>query len=317
MATEIKAEPATARHLPECATPLISDDKLKQLYSAMLQCRTLQERRRALAKRRNLLQAAAVGQQEAILAGVAMDLRPEDTIAPSYGSVIADFVKGMPLEITLNAIDRLLPASSTGKPRPASSAGLPNSDSSNAMISAPESIAAQLSIAAGLALAHKLRKSGNVVVVFANGRWASRNAGDEALRFAGAHGLPIIFVVEDSRGAGTGSRRSPIPDRARVPIEDYGFPSIPVDGNDLVALYRVAHEAIKRARLHGGPTLMDCKLFRCGQFDDDRSETDPVMRMERYLAARKLFSADWKRQMVRAFKAELDAASSKQRKAHR
>ena len=87
-------------------------------------------------------------------------------------------------------------------------------------------------------------------------------------------------------------------------------------GNDLVALYRVAHEAIKRARQGGGPTLMDCKLrHRSRQLNHDRSETDPVARMERYLATRKLFSQDWKRQIVRAFKVELDAAVKQARRA--
>ena len=106
MASNIKREAAPAQQLPERilehGTPLISDDKLRQLYSVMLQCRALEERARALARRKNLLHFSSAGQQEAILARRGLwNLRPDDTIAPSEGSFIADFVKGAPLHRTL------------------------------------------------------------------------------------------------------------------------------------------------------------------------------------------------------------------------
>ncbi|MGI8770335.1 MAG: thiamine pyrophosphate-dependent enzyme [Acidobacteriaceae bacterium] len=314
MASNTKREAAPAQQPPERisehGTPLISDDKLRQLYSAMLQCRALEERARALARRKNLLHFSSAGQQEAILAAVSMDLRPDDTIAPSEGSFIADFVKGASLHTTLHAMQCLIAAGSTGKGRSSPGPASPSSASlddgaANALIP-PASTAAQISIATGLGLAKKLRHTGHIVVVFARGRWASAGVEEEALRFAGMHGLPILYVVQDGTGADSRSATG----------DDYGFPSIPVDGNDLVALYRVAHEAIKRARQGGGPTLMDCKLRHCSdQLDHDRSETDPVARMERYLATRKLFSQDWKRQIVRAFKVELDAAVKQARRA--
>src|SRR5271155_2137794 len=84
---------------------LISDAKLKQLYSTMLQCRLLTERARRAHSRNGsaAFYAASVG-QEAIATGCAIDLRPEDTIA-SHESitsrVIAGLVKGIPLNTTV------------------------------------------------------------------------------------------------------------------------------------------------------------------------------------------------------------------------
>ena len=72
--------------------PLISNDKLKQLYSTMLKCRTLEERARVLFKQSKFTgnYYAAVG-QEAAAVGTAIDLRAEDTIGPSH----RDFITGL------------------------------------------------------------------------------------------------------------------------------------------------------------------------------------------------------------------------------
>jgi TPP-dependent pyruvate/acetoin dehydrogenase alpha subunit len=244
-----------------------------------------------------------------------MNLQPDDIVAPSRGSVIADFVKGAPLHATLTAIDRLIAAGSARKARYSSgraslNIASVNDGTSNALIP-PASVAAQLNIAAGLALANKLRQTTDVVVAFVGGGWASPGVEDEAMHFAGVHRLPIIYVG-DQRIADHAAKTIKTPDRSKA-IDDYGFPSIPVDGNDLVAVYRVAHEAIKRARQGGGPTAIECKVCRChGQLD--RSQTDQLIRMERYLGARKLFSQEWKRQTVNAFKAQLDAAVKRARR---
>jgi 2-oxoisovalerate dehydrogenase E1 component len=42
----------------------------------------------------------------------------------------------------------------------------------------------------------------------------------------------------------------------------YGMPGITVDGNDVLEIYRVAAEAIARAKKGGGPTLIECKTYR-------------------------------------------------------
>jgi TPP-dependent pyruvate/acetoin dehydrogenase alpha subunit len=326
MAINVKRETAAARHhpqriaesIPERGTPLITDDTLKQLYKAMLQCRALEEHTRTLSRRKSGVKSSAVGPQEAIVAGVAKNLRPDDIVAPSHGSVIADFVKGRPLHATLTAIDRLIAAGSASKARYSSrraslNIASVNDGTSNALIP-PASVAAQLNIATGLALANKFRQTTDVVVVFVGGGWASPGVEDEALHFAGVHRLPIMYV-HDRRVADSAADTMKTLDGSRKAIDAYGFPSIPVDGNDLVAVYRVAHEAIKRARQGGGPTAIECTVCRChGQLDRDRSQTDQVIRMERYLAARKLFSQEWKRQTVNAFKAQLDAAVKRVRR---
>ena len=101
----------------------------------------------------------------------------------------------------------------------------------------------------------------------------------------------------------------------------YGFPRIAVDGKDAVAVYRVAYEAIERARSGGGPTLIDAQTLPEYGFDEmdraqnratdeiEKSESqDPIAAMERYLTGKGLFSKGWKSEIIAAFQQELNQA---------
>jgi TPP-dependent pyruvate/acetoin dehydrogenase alpha subunit len=74
---------------------LIDDAKLKQLYATMLRCRLLTEHGRRLPRSRTLFDTS-LG-QEAIAAGCAIDLRPQDTVAVASHDSILSLVKGVAL----------------------------------------------------------------------------------------------------------------------------------------------------------------------------------------------------------------------------
>ncbi len=83
---------------------------------------------------------------------------------------------------------------------------------------------------------------------------------------------------------------------------------ITVDGNDVVAVYRVAYESLERVRQGGGPVLIEGKTYRPDGQALSPIERDPLTHMEQYLRAKKLFTARWKNQLVHRFTRELDAA---------
>ncbi len=75
--------------------------------------------------------------------------------------------------------------------------------------------------------------------------------------------LPVLFVCENNLYAmGTSQSRvmtlENVADRAAA----YGIPGVVVDGNDVIAVYEAAREAVERARSGKGPTLMECKTYR-------------------------------------------------------
>lgn len=133
--------------------------------------------------------------------------------------------------------------------------------------------------AIGAALANKTKKSGKVALVF--GSNGNGDAWRDALEVARVHLLPMIFVsaIDLAR-----ERRNHAPDNSKLE-PGTELPQITVDGNDVVAVYRVAHEAIERARRDRGPTLIECAPYRV----QGRLHNDPVANMEGYLKAKGLW----------------------------
>jgi 2-oxoisovalerate dehydrogenase E1 component alpha subunit len=77
----------------------------------------------------------------------------------------------------------------------------------------------------------------------------------------------------------------------------YGFPGVVVDGNDVLACYEVAKQAVARARAGEGPTLIEAKTYRMtahSSDDDDKryrsadevalwKAKDPIQAFAKYL----------------------------------
>jgi TPP-dependent pyruvate/acetoin dehydrogenase alpha subunit len=87
------------------------------------------------------------------------------------------------------------------------------------------------------------------------------------------YNLPIVYVCENNLyGASTHtSKVVKIKDLAERSCA-YGIPGVVVDGMDVLEVYKVADEAVKRAREGGGPTLIECKTYRYS----GHSRSDPA-----------------------------------------
>jgi len=105
--------------------------------------------------------------------------------------------------------------------------------------------------AAGVALASKQRKEDAVTAAFFGEGAASQGDTHEAMNFAGVHKLAVVFVCENNGYAIS------VPQSHQMAIQNvadraagYGFPGVVVDGNDVLACYEVARQAVERV-LHG------------------------------------------------------------------
>ena len=117
--------------------------------------------------------------------------------------------------------------------------------------------------AAGAGYSFKLLKSKNVAVAFFGDGAVNNGAFHEALNMAAIWRLPVLFVCENNQFA----TEVPFAYAAGNPSvaargSAYGLPAVEVDGNDVLAVFEAAKEAVKRARDGGGPTLMECKTYR-------------------------------------------------------
>jgi TPP-dependent pyruvate/acetoin dehydrogenase alpha subunit len=146
------------------------------------------------------------------------------------------------------------------------------------------------------ATADRLKKNSRVAVIF------STRATDDLLReahaLAGAARLPVLFV-EDASATPPKTKS-----RARS-ASGANLISIPVDAQDVIALYRVAHESMVRAREGSGPTRILCSPWP----SRSKQTEDAVEHLERWLQARGLPAQDWRSEIL----ASPGAATSRSR----
>jgi 2-oxoisovalerate dehydrogenase E1 component len=117
--------------------------------------------------------------------------------------------------------------------------------------------------ACGGGYSFKILKTDNVAVAFFGDGAVNNGAFHEGLNMASIWNLPVIFVCENNQFATEVpfAYSSGIPDVGRR-AANYGLPGHEVDGNDVLAVYATAAEAVERARSGGGATLIECKTYR-------------------------------------------------------
>jgi len=244
-----------------------NQEALRRLYVLMLKCRKLSERAQNLAASRDTVPDYDydIG-HEAVVVGATLELGPQDTIAASSRNFAAHVVKGSRLEALL-------------------AKGHHENRSQHGALTLLD----PLNLGTGLALAHRLDKKRNVVVALCSrGDAASQDCWLEAMKFAGVHKLPIIYVKSGSVFELVPAKGAPAFEELSFMARDCRFPAIVVDGKDAVAVWRVVHESIHRARNGAGPTLIECETRAS-------SAGDPLEHMEHYMKKRGFWDNEWRR----------------------
>jgi pyruvate dehydrogenase E1 component alpha subunit len=284
---------------------LISNEKLIDLYAAMVRCRLIGERVTPPVKPMTP-KTAATG-WEATLAGVAADLVPEDSLFHAHTS-FARVLTHVPLQnlFTGIAANGNRDAHPVAKPTP------------NGAPQAHSPTADQLVAACAAAKNHKASKSGKVAVTFYESAAANQEYWGKSLGLASRHSLPVLFIcharAQEEIRHGATSQRTP-------EALAFGVPVIRVDSNDVVAVYRVASESIARARQRRGPTVIASApghprdpLEKGILPSRQPNRHDPLLTMEAYLRSKGLFDSKLKQKIETRFQQELISATRFQNK---
>jgi 2-oxoisovalerate dehydrogenase E1 component len=141
-------------------------------------------------------------------------------------------------------------------------------------------VGAGTTAACGIAIANVAQGNGRVVVVTIGDGAMNQGAVHEALAFAAAKSLPVIFVVENNGW----SELTPTADMFRTEriarrASGYGIASATIDGTDPFAIRDSFALAAGRAREGHGPVLIECMVPRLwGHYHSDiehyRSKAD-------------------------------------------
>src|SRR5256885_7366816 len=261
----------------------LSDAELIEMYRLVALTRALDERMWVL-NRAGRIPFVISGQgHEGAQVGIAWPLQKgHDWIAPFYRSIATCLTFGMsPRDIMTAQYATANDPSSGGRQMP----GHYGSHQHN-LVSVSSPVATQLLHAVGIALAAKIRKTGQVALTTMGE--GSSNQGDvhEGLNFAAIHKLPFVFVVENNGYAITvpAAKEAAVEDGAD-PAGGYGIPGVTVDGSDVLACYAAARDAVARARAGEGPSLIEAKVTRLTAHSSDDQQTK--YRSEEELASEK------------------------------
>ena len=250
-------------------------DLMRQMYRSMLTIRLFEEKAKQLYQAGEIAGAIhlSIG-QEAVAVGVCSALRRDDAVFSTHrghGHLIA---KGGQLPAMMAELMGRQTGCSHGcggsmhmfEPRVGFMGG-------NGIVGGG------LALALGAAFAAQYRGRDNIAVAFFGDGAAQQGTFHEALNLAALWKLPYLAVCENNQYAATTPFAAAVPTADIAPrAAGYGIPGIVVDGNDCLAVYRTAADAVERARAGDGPTLLECKTYRvephCGIIADRRPKEE-------------------------------------------
>jgi 2-oxoisovalerate dehydrogenase E1 component alpha subunit len=282
----------------ECDLP---EEILLHLYTDLLAARLLDERYFKLRRMgKTSFVPPALGHEGAQIA-VARAMKPKhDWLFPYYRDHCMVQALGVPTkEILAQAM-----GSSLDLNRARQMPGHPSSKNFNVFTPA-SAIASHIPPAVGVAISMKLRGTGQVAVVSFGDGATSEGDFHAAINFAGVQGAPIVFVCQNNRLAiSVDYHKQTASETIAIKAKAYGMPGYFVDGMDVIASYYVMRETVERARSGVGPALVEMQVYRfkAHSSDDDDSryrspedvalwqKRDPLLRMQRYLKKRGLWS---------------------------
>jgi pyruvate dehydrogenase E1 component subunit alpha len=278
--------------------PVLIADKLKELYATMVKCRMLAERVQSPQSSARKARHNFFG-LEAMLVGAGAHLLPQDCIALEHGPFVASLIKGTPFQSIL------------ARPQTHENGGPDGPLPSSAQM-AGNSVT--LSMTAVLQLAESMKGSGAVTLMCCTRDPGTLIFESDAMALAATKKLPMVCLVESSFDS-----RLELPDQPSGPYvgaDPAFYPNIPVDGSDVVAVFRVTQEAIRRAREGHGPAVIECITSRAAATEQRSRKNktarhivqDPLIFMEQYLHRKNLWADEWSRSMVATFSRELDEA---------
>src|SRR3954449_5803410 len=263
------ARPAALGHPHVAPIEALTGDDRTELLRYMLLMRATEERALTLYRQGKVPGSYYDGRgQEAIGVGAAFALGPMDRACILHRDLGAHLVRGVrPGRVLAQFMGR------AGGVTRGREGNMHFGDRELGCVGMVSMLPDMMLVACGLALAFQMRHEPRVAMTWfgdgstANGQW------HEAMNVACVRKLPVVFILENNQFAYSTPNDLEF---AVDPVErsaTYGFKGGKVDGNDVEAVFEAAAEAAERARMGGGPTLIECETMRMhghGAHDDMR-----------------------------------------------
>lgn len=235
-----------------------SDDLLIQLYKNILKPRMIEEKMLILLRQGKVSKWFSGIGQEAISVGCTMALQQDEYILPLHRNLGVFTSKGIPLYRLFSQFQGKMNGFSKGRER-----SFHFGTNEYHIVGMISHLGPQLSIADGIALAHKLKNEKKVSLAFTGDGGTSEGEFHEALNVAAVWDLPVIFVIENN-GYGLSTPTSE-QYRCKNFIDKgigYGMEAVQVDGNNILEVYETVGKLAESIRKNPHPVLVECLTFR-------------------------------------------------------
>jgi pyruvate dehydrogenase E1 component alpha subunit len=313
-----KTAPEKAASAPKSASTSYDAQWLLGLYRRMVLIRQFEDRVKYL-----FLEGVMPGTihqyqgQEACGVGVCAALRADDVITTTHRPHGHCISKGMNVNSAMAELFGKVTGCCKGK-----GGSMHMGDLSLGIVPAVAIVGGGLPLTTGMALSFKMRKQPRVAVGFMGDGATNEGAFHEAVNMSAIWDLPVLWVVENNfYGASTKVemvvKTKHISDRACA----YGIPGLTIDGNDVLAVYEAAREAVDRARSGKGPTLLELLTYRITghsrrdpclyQPEEERKKAlanEPIGRFARHLLAKGIADQKSLDGILESVKAEIETA---------
>jgi pyruvate dehydrogenase E1 component alpha subunit/2-oxoisovalerate dehydrogenase E1 component alpha subunit len=284
----------------------------------MRRLRLLDERMVTLQRQGRVGFYGACTGQEAVPIATALALDERDWVFPALREQSVMLARGFPLtrfvaQVFGNTADIL-----KGRQMPSHHSGRDVHQ-----VSWSSCVGPQIPQAVGAAWAMKMRKASSIAVGFMGDGATSQSDFHAGMNFAAVFKTPCVLICQNNHWSISVpvSRQSASATLA-IKARAYGMPSVRVDGNDLLAVFKVVTEAALRARRGDGPTFIEAVTYRMGAHStsDDPTryraeeevrawrEKDPLERLQRHLATLGLTDAANDARLDEELNAEIAAA---------
>lgn len=262
--------------------------------------------------------------QEAVSSGVIKAMRPDDYVGSTYRDHVHALSAGVPARQVMAELFGKATGCSKGR-----GGSMHLFSAEHNLLGGYAFIGEGIPVATGAAFQTKYRREAlgdetadQVTASFFGDGTANNGQFFECLNMAALWKLPILFVVENNKWAiGMAHDRATSQPEIYKKASVFGMPGVEVDGMDVLAVHKVAQEAVARARAGEGPTLIECLTYRfrghsLADPDELRSKAekefwfarDPIKKFSAYLSEQNLATAEELKEIDRRITAVVEDA---------
>ncbi len=286
-------------------------EKLLLFYRQLLLPRLVEEKMLILLRQGKITKWFSGMGQEAVSIGAALAMHKEEFILPMHRNLGVFTTRKVPLHRLFGQFQGKPLGFSKGRDR-----SFHFGTKEHFIVGMISHLGAQLSLADGIALAHKLENEKKVVLAFSGDGATSEGEFHEAMNVAAVWDLPVVFVVENN-GYGLSTpnveqyRCSFISDKA----EGYGMKAKKVEGNNILEVYNAISHAREYALTHQKPVIIEALTFRMRGHEEASgtkyvpkevmefwATKDPVINFEAFLLEKGILTEKEKQQITADFK---------------